>query len=357
MKSNKKNKESLLVPVGEMITSNQKSLNIEIFITMINSAIKRITSSFKDIADYFVIDWSFAEMNAIAKSNGLSLIKYLQLMFEANQQNNLDVVKDICKIASCSSHLTKNVAKDVRLYYPGKKFRKQRGVLIELIMEIMNCESFEEMDIYIKNLLVLLKKEHADDEYDKHFESLSNYFTASNNEDDKEHLDDEEETTSEEYKQLFKSSPFYQKFNNFYEKIVESSSGPVNIYNNTKFAESFLKKYLAYLPFFAGPFMKLNHFKTRANNGPAERFFGIEKKNNKDRHFGIQTEEKVGRYVKYRREKNQVLKARFELNLRTHNLASISNEIFEDSQDNWKNKNKTAYHSKVHISKNFISKN
>ena len=354
LKTNENNHECVLYPVAELVTCNQSSLNIEIFLIKIKAAIKRKTSIYQNICDYIVIDCSFAEMNAIAKTNGQTLADYLEISFKAAQQGNIDSLKQFTLIAWCSSHYTKIVVKDVKTNYPTKTTYEVKGVLIEMIVEIMSIQTFEKLDEYIENFLILLKKQFYDEEAKEARKKLSVHFGDSHNVDNVED-DKRNKFESLESKTLYKSSPFYQKFNTFYENIEQSTSGARNEFYNENFAKVLLQKHIAFIPFFAGPFMKLDFFKSRANNGPIERFFGLEKKDNKLIHFGVLKPERIGRFVKNRQTNLEVLKKRIRLQLQTHRTVNKTREIPEDAQDNWKNKNKNVYHTKKRAKKFFVT--
>jgi hypothetical protein len=355
MKSNDQNRENVLLPVAEMLTTNQTSLNIEIFLIKIIASIKRLTTVHTNIANYIVIDCSFAEMNAIAKSNGLTLEKYLKELFMAYEKKDMKSIDGLCLIAWCSSHFTKIVVKDVKKNYPGKGNNNIRGVVVEIIMEMMSCESFSDLDFYIKQMLVLFKKKYMDDELKLTHQKFSSYFHNRKNDDlDNDDSDMKDDFEVEEFRVLYKSSPFYQLYSTFFNQIKDSvhPSAEVNRFYNVDFGLQVLKKYVAYLPLFAGPFMKLDHFKARPNNGAIERFFGLEKKDNKDRHFGTRKPERVGRFIWHRMEKMEVLRRRMQLQLKTSH-SKVTVPTLEDSQDNWKNKNSTAYHSQERVRKEF----
>lgn len=358
IKSNKKNQENLLIPVAEMITSCHTSLNIEMFLLQVNAEVKRLTSVFINIADYLVVDWSFAEFNAIAKSNGLSLKSYLKKMFEVFMKEDISIVSGMTLIASCSSHLSKNVSKDVRLFFPGVESKLSKGLLTELLLELMNCETFESMDTHMKNLLVLVCKSRKDSEFYESYEWFGDLLDPINHDSSEDNEIESEPCYPEdveEFKQLFKSSGFYQKYSSFAEGIEDTDGGEENELYNKKFAEIILKKYIAYLPFFAGPFMQITHFKSRANNGAVERYFGLEKKKNKSKHNGVLKPEKIGRFVRQRLKDDQVTLKKLNINLQTHRLCS-KRTTAEDLQDNWKNRNQSTYFSKMNLKKAFVKK-
>lgn len=362
IKSNEKNKEHLLIPIAEMVTSSHASLNIEMLLIQVNAAVKRLTGSFSNISDYLVVDWSFAEFNAIAKSNGLTLREYLKKMFEVYKKADMSIASGMTLIASCSSHLSKNVSKDVRIYYPGESNKLSRGLLTELVLELMNCESFELMDEHMKNLLVVVCKSVEDNEFQESYNSFSKLFdqTSTGNievheEDGEEYQNHEDEYQVEDHKQLFKSSGFYQEYSAFADGIESTGEGEKNLLYNKKFAEMILKKYIAFLPFFAGPFMQIKHFKSRANNGAVERYFGLEKKKNKSKHNGVLKPMKVGRFVRQREKDDRVTLKKLNIKLQSHGLCS-KRTTTEDLQDNWKNRNNTTYFSQMNLKKSLGSK-
>lgn len=337
VKSNEKNDESILYPIAELITCDQTSLNIEIFLRSVISKISSLTTVYKNIADYIVVDWSFAEFNAIIKSQLMSFDEYLDKLYDISETNDKSKINSFTLIASCSSHFTKVVVKDVRLNYGTKK---TQNIVIDLIMETMNCTEFQELDDYLRNLLVLLKKKHIDEEFVNCCQGMLNQFDGKEARKETETLDVDEE----KYRELYKSSKFYKKYENIYQKISESKAGEENPYHNEKFATVLLKKFLAFLPFFAGPFMNLEFFKSRANNGSIERYFALEKKENRARNNCVLTPEKIGRYVEHLRESNFIRQTRIEHKILTKRLTAkqqVSN--IDISKDNWKGKSTSKY--------------
>ena len=124
------------------------------------------------------------------------------------------------------------------------------------------------------------------------------------------------------------------------------------MYHNEKFAKILLKKFIDYLPFFGGPFMNLNYFGSRANNGYVEKYFSIEKKENRCRNNNILVPEKVGRYVDYVKSSNKIRFIRIQFKIKTSRLAQkgkLSN--LDASKDNWKGKTSSKY-----LSQNFCKK-
>ena len=337
IKSNEDNKESVLVPIAELITCDQTSLNLELFLRHIISKLTSLTSLFTNIADYIVVDWSFAEFNAIIKSQMLTFKEYLDKLFEISENNQNNRLKELTLIASCSSHLTKVVVKDVRLNFNSKKIQ---NVVIDLVMEIMNFKDFDQLDYYLRNFLVLLKKKHTD----KQFTTSCMEMIAFSEHRIKKYELDPVDFEDDKFRELYKNSKFYQKYDTIYEQIPQSEKGALNLYHNEKFARILLKKFIAYLPFFGGPFMELNYFGSRANNGYVEKYFSIEKKENRFRNNNILVPEKVGRYVDNVKASNKTRFIRIQYKIKTNRLAQKGKSSNIDaSKDNWKGKSSSKY--------------
>jgi hypothetical protein len=162
LRSNDKNPHSILYPVAEMITCDQTSLNIENFLRSILSNFTKISTVFTNLADYIVVDWSFAEFNAIIKMNMMSFVEYLDKMYTMMETRDVSVLNDLCCVASCCSHLTKMVLDDVRSSF---KDKNTQNFITDLIMEIMSIETFEAMDNFISDILVILKKQKKDKQF------------------------------------------------------------------------------------------------------------------------------------------------------------------------------------------------
>lgn len=346
IKSNESNDEAILYPVAELITCDQTSLNIEIFLRHLISKISNITTVYHNIADYIVVDWSFAEFNAIIKSQLMTFKGYLDKLYDISEENDKTKLLSFTLVASCSSHLTKVVVKDVRLCFSSKK---TQNVVIEMIMEIMKFIEFSQLAEYLQNLLVLFKKELCDNQYIECCKQMLAQFEGNQVEKEEEAKEIEENN----FRELYKSSKFFQKYENYYLNISQSKSGPKNPYFNEKFAAIFLKKFVAFLPFFGGPFMNLEHFGTRANNGTVERYFGMAKKENRLRNNSVLTPEKVGRYIEYMKESNTIRSTRIEYKIRTQRLTTKYKSNLDCAKDNWKGKSSSKYFSQ-NFSKNAL---
>lgn len=345
VKSNESNNESILYPIAELITCDQTSLNLELFLRRIISKLNNITSVFPNLANFVVVDWSFAEFNAIIKSQMLTFHQYLDKLFEAAETKETSTLSNMTLIASCSSHLTKIIVQDVRLHFKDKKVQ---NVVIDLVMEIMSCSDFDNLDNYIRNLLTLLKKPKQDAEYDKCWQQIDFTFKETSNEINLEAVPIDEE----HFREIYKSSKFFKKYDAIYNKIKTTGKGETNPYCNETFAKLLLKKFISFLPFFAGPFQKIDHFQSRANNGSVEKYFASEKKENRERNNNVLVGEKIGRYIDHRKESDRIRSIKIRYKIQTHRLAKPRRKPnLDTSKDNWKGKSSSKYHSRNHSKK------
>lgn len=105
-----------------------------------------------------------------------------------------------------------------------------------------------------------------------------------------------------------------------------------------------LKKYLAYVPFWAGPFLNNESFGGRPNNGFIERFFGIKKKLIKDKNNGLLVPQKIGRYIAQEVQDHSLRKLKIEYKIKTNRICQTNpKEVLDFSVENWRNQRKSLY--------------
>lgn len=100
LKTNEANRGKIMIPVGEMISEDQTSLNLQNFLQAVASEVNAVLKdkanvnlrSKPRIADYIVSDWSFANFNAIAVVSSNSFLRYMDRMFEAFEEESLEKV-------------------------------------------------------------------------------------------------------------------------------------------------------------------------------------------------------------------------------------------------------------------------
>lgn len=92
----------------------------------------------------------------------MTVVDYLNVMFAAMEENDTSSLKKLCRVASCSSHLTKMILTDVRQSFSKKNIQ---NIVMDFTTEILSISSLQEMDHYIMDLLVIFKKSKRDEEY------------------------------------------------------------------------------------------------------------------------------------------------------------------------------------------------
>jgi hypothetical protein len=343
------NDENILFPIAEMLTCDQTPLNIEFFLRNVSSKLKKLSIVFPNIADYVVVDWSWAEFNAVIKLNLCSVTEYLDLMYNAMEKEDLKIIEHLNKIASCSSHFTKMILGDVRNHF---QERDSQNMMTELIVAIMTIEKFQAMDELIQDILMILKKPRQDRDFKKTQQKLQSFFNNPANHGDFKEVDLGE---PEESKTLYKNSKFFDRYSKLQANVNGAEGNPVNKFYNPSFASIFIKKYLAYLPFWGGAFMANDVFGSRPNNGSVEKYFSEMKTENRKRNNNKVTAEKVGRYVKFHVESTEIKKLRIDLKVKTQRLTKLKIkekiELDDEQKDNWKDKSTSKYHSRKFVEK------
>lgn len=220
-------------------------------------------------------DFSWAAINALCRSfNNIGFKEYLDKCYEIIVNKDHGLLQYLTTIKLCSSHLTKNMKNDVV-----KHFKKDDiSQVASLIGGLFNLISFEDIDKYIKNFLIILISEYetpecknAKEEFVKFSQDDENWMMTGNEESSEE----DEELDFQEFHTIFKNSKFFQ----YYASFISSSSQPQskksslkkNKLFNDKFAAVLLKKYIAYLPLWSCILTAIRSAKVeRTNNGMVE---------------------------------------------------------------------------------------
>lgn len=159
-----------------------------------------------------------------------------------------DMIKNIVVLRLCTCHLTKNLKNDIF-----KHFTKEHSLFIaSLIGGIFDLKSFKEVDSYVKEFLTLLmckKKNHQYSTALRKFEKFSQKDSWD------EFNDFAYDPQFEEFELIFKSSKFFQIYNEFVKNFKDNGKSDKvaseNDIYNPKFTAVFVKKYLAFLPFWS----------------------------------------------------------------------------------------------------------
>lgn len=179
---------------------------------------------------------------------------------------NVEIMTKISFLKVCSSHLTKNMFKDVN-----RNFKKNQILFIcSLIGGIFDLDSFGDIESYLRNFLtILFSRATSKDLTDalKNFENFAKY-----DEWPETSLEMPEDENFKDFDLIYKCSPFFQHFDAIIRtmKFPQGAESP-NEFFNPKFAAVFMKKYVSFLPFWSCALTKFrNANPTRANNGYVE---------------------------------------------------------------------------------------
>lgn len=156
-----------------------------------------------------------------------------------------------------------------------KFFKKKEHCfyIAAVIGGILDLTCFEDLDSYLKNFLtILMSKFETSNTKDIHgmFQQFADTNEYPNDEKNYEDINSEEDF--EEFEIIYKNSKFFQKYDNFLRSFVDTKKGKnFNKYYNPTFAAIFLKKYIAFIPFWSRLLTSIR-FKNmkNANNGLIE---------------------------------------------------------------------------------------
>lgn len=148
MKTADINEHHLRFNVAEFISESQKSTTIEMFLRHVVSFSK--TLLFHEI----VLDWSWAEMNAVVNAfNNMTVKEYLQLTFDIMTTGDVSKLDGLLVMKECSSHLTKTMKEDIKKHFAD--FNSQAKIC-NLLGNIFDSRSMEEATVRIKSLIIVL---------------------------------------------------------------------------------------------------------------------------------------------------------------------------------------------------------
>lgn len=217
-----------------------------------------------------VTDFSWAAINALCRSfNNIEVKKYIDECFEIISKGDISKLTSLTIIRLCSSHNAKNMKNDIF-----KNFKKKECFYVAgVIGGILELTSFEELDSYLKNFLVILMTKYETSSTKRIHELLQKFAEANEYHDDaKQNENPNSDIEYEEFETIYKNSKFFQLYDNYLRSYKDDESGNVkNIYYNPTFAAIFLKKYVAFIPFWSGLLTSIRFKNVKnANNGIIE---------------------------------------------------------------------------------------
>jgi hypothetical protein len=330
IKSSVHNKHSTVLHVAELITENQESLNVELFLRTlfkINEVANKCSMS-----RVFVTDKSFAALNAIMKcANEMSMTKYLAYTHQICIGEKRIDERELTLVMLCSSHLSKNWTAEIRHHYGGKGINRDvRRFLSAIIGELMNRETYQELVDYVKLVMVILLSRRRTPRFKGALKDLKTLLSDVDNNDENDDDDDEneggeiDENTQGHIemnsKAIYKRSPFFKQFNKYKTDILEeleeleeddeNSGAKENVLFSINYVDELLKKTFAYTPFWSATLLRLRQplsmIYQRPNNGTIEGYFGRLKQALRQDHALPRIGKiKPARYVRYLKTRNE----------------------------------------------------
>lgn len=211
MKSNEKNKHHKRFNLAEFISESQTTLSIEQHLRYVFAMIKSVVPPTMQLLHEVVVDWSWAEINAVVLAfNNMSVKVYLQLTFEIIVEEKAEKLKDIVILRECSSHLTKTMRGIGKKYFPEYE---TRSVVYQLLGAIFNCKTLIELLKVVKSFIRIFKYPLYDYQVKDDLKLISDFKIDEtiNHEEENEIVSQEDEFfEKEDFKQIFKDSPFFQ---------------------------------------------------------------------------------------------------------------------------------------------------
>ena len=366
IKSNDANKSSCVLVLAELITEDNCSYNIENFLRLLKTKFQLL---FKDERMFrsIVTDKSFANINAIVQSqNRTTFLEYLKKMYAARMDYN--ELTDITFVFLCSSHLAKIWKSDIEKFF-NHLDKEDIYFLCALIGNAVNIRRFEDLNIYLQNLIKLFLHKKADSEYESILQRLND---AVNDGDDNwiyqinTRIDEQERHSCiqniqqpdyESSKALYKQSPFFIEFHKFMENIKpegeEDECEEPNVFFSPGFIKHFLKNSIAILPLWSAVYFS-NGFDTddqprRPNNGFVEgHFSSVKNYFRTNLSWGKLGTIKIGRYVEAMKQKNQNTLTEVQLKIpnkhimRKQKKSGLTAANLSAEREQWRGKSKDS---------------
>jgi hypothetical protein len=221
------------------------------------------------IVEEVVTDFSWAAINAICSAfNNLTVKKYLDTSFDIITNEKHELIETLTVIRLCTSHLTKNMKRDIILHFKNDDF----FTIASIIGSIFNIKTFEKLDDYIKDFLTILMSKFVTKrckealEKFKEFADKDEWLLAS------EDVSSDSDQSFQEFETIYKHSKFFQSYDNFARNYNDNTRSSVpNRFYRPQFAALFNKKYLAFLPFWSSALTAIRSENVkRSNNGSIE---------------------------------------------------------------------------------------
>lgn len=235
---------------------------------------------------------SFATINSICDVyNKMTFVEYLQLTHQwmINPDKFNEDKKQITIITLCTSHLMKNLSRDIKSFFADSVHAK---IIIEIFSSFFNINSFAAIKDVWRKLCFILKSKFTTTDTEKTMNYLilqiTSLFKVVEEKDDENTQDDQTDEAStrkertanfyQKNKTIYESSPCYKDFFEIYMEttVDENNDGKINPFYSPDLVTCLLKKYVTYLGLFCGV---LNHDGRRNSNSFIECYFSKIKRN------------------------------------------------------------------------------
>ena len=207
IKTNPNNKQHLRFNMAEFISESQSSFAIEIFLRNVKNSIEKLNGTSFQLVHEVVVDWSWAEMNAVIRAfNNMTVKEYLQKCFDKIIGVD-DCMEGFVTLLECSSHLTKTMLSDVKKFL--QTYEKQK-IICRMLGKLFDSTTWEDAKSTVYSLIQVLLTPNETlsvlaclktfEEYDFQWMKLENHVV----------LTDEIHFKKEDVKEIYKDSSFYQ---------------------------------------------------------------------------------------------------------------------------------------------------
>lgn len=208
LKTNEKNTNHLRFNIAELVSESQTSFTIESFLRHVANDVKMLSSSNFQLIHEVVVDWSWAEINAVIKAfNNISVQNYIDTVFKIISTGDPLRLKSLVVLLECSSHLTHTMKSDVKKHV--KDFVQQKLICM-LLGQIFNCESWVQACSVIEDLIAVLTSKTKNCRVELAIVRIQNNDVLSAD----ENIDNNEQEAIEfekrDCKEIYKDSAFFQ---------------------------------------------------------------------------------------------------------------------------------------------------
>lgn len=252
-----------------------------------------------------VIDFSFAELNSVLSSfNDMDIIEYLTATH--NWINNISCYKSkesTVKVFLCCCHLSHTMAQDINTYF--SEHPSNSKIIKEIIASLFMMTKYDTVKELWKELTIILRTQFITIKVQQSLIRLTGLIIESDINLNVTANIERPEKCKDKTRPIYEQSPYFQDLKTIMEEVClnEDNStivGGINSFYNKSFQDLILKKYMAYLPLWAG----LVNNGVRYSNSHVENYFGTIKRRFKTSPNIGKIPTKIGRFVRTIHERN-----------------------------------------------------